>query len=84
MEGTGVLFSEAEFSLFDLPTINLSGYGVSMLFTETCRQSLLQLNGSSYSPCTRHYQLEPGTFSVCARLLLNDCQDLGDKHERGG
>lgn len=31
MEGTGVLFSEADFSLFDLPTINLGGYGVSML-----------------------------------------------------
>lgn len=31
MEGTGVLFSEAEFSFFDLPTINLGGYGVSML-----------------------------------------------------
>lgn len=31
MERTGVLFSEADFSLFDLPTINLGGYGVSML-----------------------------------------------------
>lgn len=85
MEGTGVLFSEADFSLFDLPTINLGMASVCCngLSTETCQQSLLQLNGSSCGPCTRHYQREPGAFSAYARLLPNDCLDLGDKQERG-